>query len=70
MNQVLRLLAGAAVSLVGALLAVWGSIPLPWMLGPLILVAAVRMAGGPVQSATWLRNIGQWAIGVSLLAAV
>ncbi len=66
MNQVLRLLAGAAVSLVGALLAVWGSIPLPWMLGPLILVAAVRMAGGPVQSATWLRNIGQWAIGVSL----
>lgn len=66
MNQLLKLFAGGCVALIGALFALWVGTPLPWMLGPLILVAIFRMFSASIQSSTYLRYVGQWAIGVSL----
>lgn len=66
MNRSLRLLIGFAVALLGALIAVAISLPLPWTLGPLIAVAVARVQSAPVESSQRLRNVGQWAIGVSL----
>lgn len=40
--------------------------PLPWMIGPLLATAALSMAGGPAESSTPLRNLGQWIIGCAL----
>lgn len=40
--------------------------PLPWMLGPLISVSLVSIAGVPTQSWGKLRNMGQWTIGGAL----
>jgi len=65
-NRWLRLLSGFAVALIGAALALAISLPLPWTLGPLIVVAAARMLSLPVNSSPRLRNVGQWAIGVTL----
>ncbi|RZS58493.1 AbrB family transcriptional regulator [Sphaerotilus mobilis] len=54
----LATLAGAACSALHT--------PLPWMIGPLLLTAALSLAGAPVQSSKRLRNAGQWAIGMAL----
>ena len=62
----LKLLAGFVAALVGAVLALAISLPLPWTLGPLITVAAARMLSLPVNSSPRLRNVGQWAVGVTL----
>ena len=40
--------------------------PLPWMIGPLLATAVLSMLGGPAESWTPLRNIGQWIIGGAL----
>lgn len=56
------------------LLLAWGaawlgarlSLPVPWMLGPLLATALASMAGLGTHSVTALRNGGQWVIGVSL----
>ena len=40
--------------------------PLPWMIGPLMMTAALSMLGTPTQSWTPLRNTGQWIIGAVL----
>lgn len=40
--------------------------PLPWMLGPLFVTAALGVAGVPLAASTRLRNAGQWTIGVAL----
>ena len=49
-----------------ARLGVWLSLPVPWMLGPLVATALASMAGLPTHSVRALRNAGQWVIGVSL----
>ena len=59
---VATLLAGIA----GALLCVWLKTPLPWMIGPLLTIAALRMSGAPLRLPTPFRNTGQWIIGVTL----
>lgn len=41
-------------------------IPLPWMLGPLLSVAAASMLGAPALSLAPLRNLGQWTIAAAL----
>jgi membrane AbrB-like protein len=41
-------------------------VPLPWMIGPLLVTAAGCMAGAPLAAAPLLRNAGQWAIGTAL----
>jgi uncharacterized protein len=58
----------------GTLLLAWAAArlcvmlgtPLPWMIGPLVLTAAVSMLGGPTASWIPLRNAGQWIIGCAL----
>lgn len=55
-----------ALALAAALACVALRTPLPWMLGPLVATALLSMAGAPTDSATPLRNAGQWAIGCVL----
>lgn len=54
-------LAGAA----GALAALL-HLPLPWMLGPLLLSAGLCMSGVALAASRRLRDAGQWAIGTTL----
>jgi len=61
-----RLALGFTIALVGALLAVWIGIPLPWLLGALLLTGLTRMAGIGSRCAKPVRNAGQWVIGTSL----
>ncbi|HEX6364100.1 MAG TPA: AbrB family transcriptional regulator [Albitalea sp.] len=59
---VLTLAAGALAAVACARLGV----PLPWMIGPLVVTAAGCMAGAPLAASALLRNVGQWAIGTAL----
>jgi membrane AbrB-like protein len=65
-NLILKLFIGLVASLCGALIAQWIGIPLPWTLGPLLVIASLRLLSIPVSSARPLRNFGQWVIGISL----
>lgn len=60
------MLAGFCIALIGALLAVWAHMPLPWMLGALLLTAATRIGGLRTACPRPARNAGQWVIGASL----
>ncbi|QIL81995.1 AbrB family transcriptional regulator [Diaphorobacter sp. HDW4A] len=40
--------------------------PLPWMIGPLLVTAALSMAGAPTKSSIAFRNAGQWTIATAL----
>jgi membrane AbrB-like protein len=60
------LLAGGSLALIGALIAVWLRTPLPWMLGPLILVAIFSMTSARITSSVNLRYFRQWVVGVPL----
>ncbi|HTN48878.1 MAG TPA: AbrB family transcriptional regulator [Burkholderiaceae bacterium] len=61
-----RMLLGLVVALSGALLCVWIHIPLPWLIGPLVLVALVCMLYRQLPPPPAARQLGQWAIGVAL----
>ncbi|QKH35807.1 AbrB family transcriptional regulator [Achromobacter pestifer] len=65
-NMLWRVLGGLALALAGALLAAWAHIPLPWMLGALLVTAATRIAGLGTACPRPARNAGQWVIGTSL----
>ncbi len=58
----LTLAAGALAAVACARLRV----PLPWLIGPLVVTAAGCMAGAPLAASPVLRNAGQWAIGTAL----
>jgi membrane AbrB-like protein len=66
MNSGLRVALTLLAALAAAELCVWLHTPIPWMLGPLIITALASMAGMPTRSSGWLRNAGQWVIGVAL----
>jgi uncharacterized protein len=51
-------ISGAAFALLGA--------PLPWMLGPLVAMAAMRLAGLRVEALPRTREIGQAVVGATL----
>jgi membrane AbrB-like protein len=55
----------AAAALAGVLCQRW-AVPLPWLIGPLVLTAGLSVAGVPVRGSSRLRNAGQWAIGTWL----
>ncbi len=40
--------------------------PIPWMLGPLVTIAVLRVLRVPVDAPPGARQIGQWVIGTSL----
>lgn len=54
------------VGLIGGSLCVAGSVPLPWLIGPLVAVALLNMVGARLTPAAGARAVGQWAIGVAL----
>jgi membrane AbrB-like protein len=41
-------------------------LPLPWMIGPLLVCAALNIAGGRLAALPVVRNFGQWGIGTAL----
>lgn len=40
--------------------------PIPWMLGPLLVLALLRVAGVPVAAMPGGRHLGQWVVGTAL----
>lgn len=62
MNFALTLL----LAIPAAVLAEWIRLPLPWMIGPLTVVALLRMRGFALASLPGARQAGQWAIGTAL----
>lgn len=61
-----RALAAIVVALIGALVCVYLRTPLPWLIGPLVAVAAVSLANGRIAEPPLALQGGQWAIGVAL----
>jgi membrane AbrB-like protein len=66
MSALVRAAGGLAVGLAGALACGALHTPLPWMIGPLLAVAATRVAGGPVDALPGGRQAAQWIIGTAL----
>lgn len=66
MTFIPKLCIGLVASVVGAYISQYLGIPLPWTLGPLLVVAALRLLDVPVCSSPPLRNFGQWVIGLTL----
>ncbi|MCB1954619.1 MAG: AbrB family transcriptional regulator [Rhodocyclaceae bacterium] len=65
-HPVLHMLAALLVAAPMGALAQWLHLPLPWMIGPLLAVAALRIAGVPLAGLPGGRQAGQWAIGTAL----
>ncbi len=65
-RAVVRTLLTLLLAWAAALLCIKLKVPLPWMIGPLLLTAALTMVGGPTASWTPMRNGGQWLIGGAL----
>lgn len=57
---------GLCVALAGAGVAGCLGMPLPWLLGPLLLTAITRIAGLPTRSPAAVNKFGRWVIGLSL----
>jgi membrane AbrB-like protein len=57
---------GLAIGFAAALLCVAVHAPLPWMIGPLVAVAACRSAGIECAAPAGGRQAGQWIIGTAL----
>ena len=55
-----------ALALPAALACEWARVPLPWMIGPLVLTALCGVAGVPLAASSRLRNAGLWLIGIAL----
>jgi hypothetical protein len=65
-RDLVPVMGGLAVALAAALVCVMLHTPLPWMLGPLVAVAATRVAGWHVDAVPGGRQVGQWLIGTAL----
>jgi membrane AbrB-like protein len=61
-----RGIAGAAVGVVAGYTCSRLRTPIPWMLGPLLSMAVLRMAGAPIDALPGGRQFGQWIIGTAL----
>lgn len=55
-----------AVAVAAATLCAQLHLPLPWMIGPMLAVAAVRIGGWHVVGPRGARQAGQWIIGTAL----
>ncbi|MGZ5038468.1 MAG: AbrB family transcriptional regulator [Usitatibacter sp.] len=58
--------AGLGACALGGALCAWLGTPLPWMIGSLLTMASLRMAGVRVEAVPGGRNAGQLVVGVSL----
>jgi len=61
-----RGLAGLAIGVAAGGACAWMGTPIPWMLGSLLALAALRVAGASVGAPPGARYAGQWIIGTSL----
>ncbi|KKW67126.1 hypothetical protein AAV94_12435 [Lampropedia cohaerens] len=61
-----RIVIGLLLALMGAGLALAVGLPLPWLLGPLLVTAATRMMGWPGRCARPFNIFGRWMIGLAL----
>jgi len=57
---------GLAIGAAAGFLFAWIGTPIPWMLGPLLALAFLRISGAPVAAPPGGRQIGQWIIGTAL----
>jgi membrane AbrB-like protein len=64
--EVGRGLAGLAVGVAAGAAFAWLRTPIPWMLGPLVVFAVLRVSGVDVRSLPGGRQVGQWVIGTAL----
>ena len=64
--RIVPVIRGLCIALLGAGIAVWMGTPLPWLLGPLFLTAATRVAGMPTRCPAPFNKFGRWVIGLSL----
>jgi len=58
--------AGLAIGAAAGAVCSYIRTPIPWMLGPLVTIAFLRVAGARVGAPPGGRQIGQWIIGTSL----
>ncbi|MBC7468869.1 MAG: AbrB family transcriptional regulator [Ramlibacter sp.] len=65
-SAVFRIAFTLALALAAAVAFAWLRMPLPWMIGPLVVTAAASMRGVQTQSWNPLRNVAQWTIGTAL----
>ncbi len=61
-----RIAAGLATCAAGAALFAWMRTPLPWMIGSLVTMAALNIAGARLEALPGSRNAGQLVVGTSL----
>ena len=62
-TRIVPVIRGLCIALLGAGIAVWMGTPLPWLLGPLFLTAATRVAGMPTRCPAPFNKFGRWVIG-------
>jgi len=55
-----------ALACVAGFAFAWARLPLPWMLGPLLTTAVLRVAGADLAAPPGARQCGQWIIGTAL----
>lgn len=55
-----------SIATLAGLAAAAARVPLPWMIGPLFAIAALRLAGLQLVAPRGGRHTGQWAIGATL----
>ena len=64
--RVLPYAGGLVVAVAAGALFAWLRTPIPWMLGPLVAFAALRVSGVDVRALPGGRQAGQWVIGTAL----
>lgn len=60
-----RIIATVAAGAAGGAVARWIGVPLPWLLGPLAVTAALGLTGLPIRAFRRGRNFGQVVVGAS-----
>ncbi len=60
-----RIVGTIAAGFAGGWVALWLGVPLPWLLGPLFLTAALGLMGVPIRAFRRGRNFGQVVVGAS-----
>lgn len=65
-HPVARSFVGLAIGALAGWVCAWLRTPIPWMLGPLVAIALLRVTGMALPPLPAGRQVGQWVIGTSL----
>ena len=65
-SKALRVAAGLAVCTLGGAVCAWLGTPLPWMMGSILAMSAVQMAGAGLEPMPGGRDAGMLVVGVTL----